>query len=265
MKRIVCLWFIIIFVVSCAVGHADNSISSQLDHAVSQAVLDGCGDLTFWVSDDEPMFEVLVESHEVLSTECQGDVVAIWLLASAGVFRQNDDDGIHENPSKANVPLMLKFKQVGEDYTLIEYNEPAGGSWSDDVRQLFPEFLWEKAFAGNPQLFDSLESIADMYFTNPMSNHSWRTPIIVNNNDPALKAVIKRFGGYPQWEGRSILTRSQTDQLWYYLSIDGTAGYYSPCTFEKYDKDGNRLSFSVVQYLDDQLGLLEGEFPQTNE
>lgn len=93
----------------------------------------------------------------------------------------------------------------------------------------------------------------------------WRTPVSTDQDDPAVRAVLERFSRYPQWEGRCILTRSQTEQLWFYLSIDGENGYRSPCTFEKYDKDGRSLAYAVVQYANDQLILLEGEFPMEDE
>ena len=120
-------------------------------------------------------------------------------------------------------------------------------------------------YAGNPWLFDSLESLADRYFTYPTSTGFWRTTVSTDQDDPAVRAVLERFSRYPQWEGRSILTRSQTEQLWFYLSIDGENGYRSPCTFEKYDIDGRSLAYAVVQYANDQLILLEGEFPMEDE
>ena len=258
----------LVVILLLAVGmicQAEEAVDAELDYAISQAVLDGCGDLPFLFSSDEPVFEVLVEAHEILQVEKLDDVYSVWLLASAGAFRREDPDGIRGNPAKANMPVMVKLMQTNDGYLLMEYNEPAPGSWGDDIRKLFPENLLEKVFAGNPRLFDSLESLADRYFTDPTSNGFWRTPVSTDQDDPAVWAVLERFSRYPQWEGRSILTRSQTEQLWFYLSIDGENGYRSPCTFEKYDKDGRSLAYAVVQYANDQLILLEGEFPMEDE
>ena len=258
----------LVVILLLAVGmicQAEEAVDDELDYAISQAVLDGCGDLPFLISCYEPMFEVLVEAHEILQIEKQDGIYTVWLLASAGVFRREDPDGIRGNPAKANMPIMVKLVQTNNGYLLIEYNEPAPGTWGEDIHNLFPEGLLEKVYAGNPWLFDSLESLADRYFTDPTSTGFWCTTVSTDQDDPAVRAVLERFSRYPQWEGRSILTRSQTEQLWFYLSIDGENGYRSPCTFEKYDKDGRSLAYAVVQYANDQLILLEGEFPMEDE
>lgn len=258
----------LVVILLLAVGmicQAEEAVDDELDYAISQAVLDGCGDLPFLISCYEPMFEVLVEAHEILQIEKQDGIYTVWLLASAGVFRREDPDGIRGNPAKANMPIMVKLVQTNNGYLLIEYNEPAPGTWGEDIHKLFPEGLLEKVYAGNPWLFDSLESLADRYFTDPTSTGFWCTTVSTDQDDPAVRAVLERFSRYPQWEGRSILTRSQTEQLWFYLSIDGENGYRSPCTFEKYDKDGRSLAYAVVQYANDQLILLEGEFPMEDE
>ena len=258
----------LVVILLLAVGmicQAEEAVDDELDYAISQAVLDGCGDLPFLISCYEPMFEVLVEAHEILQIEKQDGIYTVWLLASAGVFRREDPDGIRGNPAKANMPIMVKLVQTNNGYLLIEYNEPAPGTWGEDIHKLFPGGLLEKVYAGNPWLFDSLESLADRYFTDPTSTGFWRTTVSTDQDDPAVRAVLERFSRYPQWEGRSILTRSQTEQLWFYLSIDGENGYRSPCTFEKYDKDGRSLAYAVVQYANDQLILLEGEFPMEDE
>ena len=248
----------------CFSAYAETVIPSELDRAVSEAVLDGCAGLGFLYSFDEPLFEVLVESHETLDVEQNNDLSTVWLLASAGVFRQNDD-GVLLGPASANMPIRLVFRHNNDDYTLVHYDEPTGGTWAGDIRTLFPDVLWEKAFAGNADLFESLEPKAEAYFANLWEDVSFRTPIAADSNDPALKAIMEAFGRYPQWEGRCILTRSQEEQLWFYTSIDGDNGYYSPCTFEKYDKNGKLLSRAVVQYKDGQLVLLDGEFPPWDE
>ena len=249
----------------CFSAHAKMTIPPALDRAVSEAVLDGCAGLGFLHSFDEPLFEVLVESHEILAVEQSNDATTVWLLASAGVFRQNDEDGLLGNPASTNMPVKLTFRHNNNEYTLVHYEEPTGGTWAGDIRALFPEALWEKAFAGNAGLYDSLEPKADAYFANLLKDTPFRTPIAADSHDPALKAIQEAFGRYPQWEGRCILTRSQEEQLWFYTSIDGDNGYYSPCTFEKYDKNGNLLSKAVVQYKGSQLILLSGAFPPLDE
>jgi len=265
MKRAASILMILLMLMVYLDGYAEESIPTMLDNAVSQAVLDGCGDLPFLVSYDEPMFEALIEAHEILQWEKQNDLYTVWLLASAAMFRENDSDGIRGNPSKVNLPIMLKLRLVDDTYILVEYNEPTGDSWSDDIRSMFPASLTEKAFAGNPTLSVSLKTLANMYFDNPTSKGPWRTSVNSNQNDPAVKAVFEKFAWFPQWEGRSILTRSRTEQLWFSLSTDGTEGYRSPCTFEKYNKDGELLSHAVVQYIGNQLVLLDGEFPTVDE
>lgn len=262
------LTMLILWVITGSVAFASAEVSEELDYAVSQAILDGCSGLSFISTYDEPMYEVLVEAHEILETKQDGDKVSVWVLASAGVFREHDN-GNRINPARSDIPLALIFEKDNDGFRLLEYGEPSGDSWSNEIRNLFPESLQAKAFEGNHTLFESLPSIADEFYRQKkegiLSRGPWRIPIANDVNDPACQAIHDRFSRYPQWEGRSILTRSASEQLWFYLSIDGDNGYYSPCTFEKYDKSGNLLVHAVVQYIDGQLSLLDGALPPDDE
>ena len=265
MKRAVIILFTLIILSISLASYATEVVSANLDNAIAEAVLDGCGDLSFIISYNEPMFEVLIESHEVLGMESQGNEVTIWLIASAAVFKQNDSDGIRGNPSRVNFPIMLKFAKQNEEYNLLGYHEPNVDAWAESIRTMFPENLWEKAFSGNPQLFESLSESAEVYFESSaeeaLENSCWREPISTDIKDPATLAIDKLFKHYPKWEGRVIRSAANGEQYWYYCTVEGNDGYYSPCRFDEYDIEGNLVSSATVQYSNGKLQLIEGDFP----
>lgn len=269
LQKKVCAIFLLMILLMLGTAFADTEIDPILENAVSQAILDGGASHGFSAGNDQPLFEVLIEVHDILAVEDRGTEIDVWLLTSSGVYRQVGTDDFTGNSSFSSIPLMLTFQKTDDHYELLTYNEPAAGSWVDDINRYFPEDIRQQAFEGNPFLMSELTEKTKEFFhqknTGNIEEGPWRLPVNTNKDDPAWKAIYEKFYRYPAWEGRSILTRSPNEQLWFYLSIDGDNGYYSPCTFEKYDKEGNLMVHAVVQYTNGQLNLLEGEYPPWDE
>jgi hypothetical protein len=268
MKKVFQIIILMTILSSYSTVFSDSATQDEkLAFAISQAVLDGGASHGFVGKEGEPLFKVLIETHDVLEVKRDGNITTVWIVASSAVFRAEGEDVV-ANSVFASYPLMLVFKNESLGYNLITYNEPAPGSWSRDIREYFPNELQGQAFENRPHQLEKLKEMAKEYFKLKgntaliKNNASFRVPISTENNDPARKAIAEALPRYPVWEGRSILTRSNQEQSWYYLEIEGDDGYYSPCRFTEYDKYGEKLNEVLVIFENGKLRILDGKLPE---
>ncbi len=92
---------------------------------------------------------VSCESHRIYDTVEGTDVVTVYALVYYREYSRMFDTLSERSGSL--IPTAITFQKNVDTYDLLQYWTP-GDNWDEDIRQKFPEHLWEKAldFANYP-------------------------------------------------------------------------------------------------------------------
>jgi len=91
--------------------------------------------------------ETATEGHIILYTEEKNTTVKVYTIASLGVF--GFENGIFTIVSGTGaIPTVMTFsKKENGEYLLLKSQEPMDGSYySDSIKKMFPEKLWNRVF-----------------------------------------------------------------------------------------------------------------------
>lgn len=138
---------------------SNSSLPKDIEQAVSQAIKSQ--------GKHYKSGEAATEGHIILEKEEKDNVVKTYTISSFGYF--SFQNGIFEETSGSGaIPTVITFSvDTNGGYSLIDYWEPKDGEeYSESIKELFPEKLWEKVFQANTsysELAKSKENQAKEY------------------------------------------------------------------------------------------------------
>ena len=103
----------------------------------------------FYHSNDtnEKGFEV----HHVYGAETKNDVITAYILSEYGEFQKSNNNEL----SGQVVPAVIKMKQAGSSYEIIDYEEAKDGAmYVDSIKEMFPKQYAEQILKKNSNSFD---------------------------------------------------------------------------------------------------------------
>jgi hypothetical protein len=91
------------------------------------------------------------EVHHVYGTETKDDVTTAYILSEYGEFQKSSYDML----SGQVVPAVIKMKQTGSSYEVIDYKEAKDGEmYVDSIKEMFPEQYAEQILKEKSNSFD---------------------------------------------------------------------------------------------------------------
>lgn len=130
---------------------SNSNLPKDIEQAVSQAIKSQ--------GKHYKSGETATEGHIILEKEEKDNVVKTYTISSFGYF--SFQNGIFEETSGSGaIPAVITFSvDANGGYSLIDYREPKDGEeYSESIKELFPEKLWEKVFQANTSYLELAKS-----------------------------------------------------------------------------------------------------------
>jgi len=122
----------------------DEKFPKKMDNAISKYLVQ-----KFRNSNDssEKGFEV----HHVYGTETKDNFTTAYIKSEYGEFQKSNDDML----SGHVVPAVIKMKQTGSTYEVIDYEEAKDGEmYVDSIKAMFPKQYAKQILKNNSNSFD---------------------------------------------------------------------------------------------------------------